>query len=252
MFNHPSLRNSLLLMLVLFLSLMLMASRMASTSAISTSCKTGPAALIFMHGLGDTPAGWSSLKHSLPSIKPRLKDVTYVFPPAPTIAITINGGQAMPGWFDVLDWPIGISARDDREGMLTAVAQIDAVVEKLQKDGIDKSRIVVGGFSQGGAIALLSAYRASKPFAGCVALSGWLTLKNDLNIAEETKTTPLFWGHGKYDDKVLFEQQAHGVDILKNKAVNVIAKVYPVGHSSDEQEMEDLAEFLDSVLFGDE
>ena len=66
--------------------------------------------------------------------------------------------MTMPGWFDIYDWPIGISARDDKKGILAAVAQIDAVVETLEKEGIDKSRIVVGGFSQGGAIALLSAY----------------------------------------------------------------------------------------------
>ena len=208
--------------------------------------------MIFLHGLGDSPAGWSDLKYSLPSIKPRLKDMKYVFPPAPTVAITINGGMTMPGWFDILDWPIGISARDDKDGKIKAVAQMEQVVEKLEKEGIDKSRIVIGGFSQGGAIALLSAYRTSKPFAGCVALSGWLTLREELNIPQETKNTPLFWGHGRYDDKVLFEQQAHGVDILKEKGVHVIAKDYPIGHASNQQEMDDLAEFLDNLLYGDE
>ena len=243
-------------MLVLIVSFMLFGLRMATTSAISSAsgatCKTGPAALIFLHGLGDSPAGWSNLERSLPVIKPRLGNLKYIFPPAPTIALTINDGMTMPGWFDIYDWPIGISARDDKKGILAAVAQIDAVVETLEKEGIDKSRIVVGGFSQGGAIALLSAYRTSLPFAGCVSLSGWLTLKDDLDISVATKQTPLFWGHGKYDDKVLFEQQAHGVDILQQQGVTVLSKVYPVGHSSEEQEMEDLANFLDRVIYGDE
>ena len=247
-------------MLVLLVSsFMLLALRMATTSALSSSasasvgrCTTGPAALIFLHGLGDSPAGWSNLEQSLPAIKPRLRNVKYIFPPAPTISLTINDGMSMPGWFDIFDWPIGISARDDKKGILAAVAQMDAVVETLEKEGIDKSRIVIGGFSQGGAIALLSAYRTSLPFAACVSLSGWLTLKDDLDIPEATKQTPLFWGHGKYDDKVLFEQQAHGVDRLQQQGVTVQSKVYLVGHSSDEQEMEDLAIFLDRVIYGDE
>jgi len=60
----------------------------------------GKSAVIFLHGLGDSPAGWSSLEYQLPSLKPSLgQDVHYVFPPAPTIGITINGGYEMPGWF---------------------------------------------------------------------------------------------------------------------------------------------------------
>ena len=110
--------------------------------------------------LGDSPAGWSSLQRTLPSIRPNLgRDVHYIFPPAPTIGLTINGGMEMPGWFDLYDWPIGISAKDDREGKLAAVEQIEETIERLESElGIPPSRVVVGGFSQGAAIALLAAY----------------------------------------------------------------------------------------------
>ena len=75
-----------------------------------------------------------------------------------------------------------------------------------EEEGISPSRIIVGGFSQGGAVALLTAYhrrtQGKVPFAGCVCLSGWLTLKDDLSVTDEVaKSTPLFWGHGQYDDK---------------------------------------------------
>ena len=108
------------------------------------------------------------------------------------------------------DWPIGIKAKDDKEGKIKAAIQIEEAVEKLQKeDGIPPSRVVVGGFSQGGAVALLAAYHrrveGKTPFAGCVCLSGWLTLKDELKVTDEVKSkTPLFWGHGQWDDKVLF------------------------------------------------
>mmetsp|Transcript_33045 Transcript_33045/g.67517 ORF Transcript_33045/g.67517 Transcript_33045/m.67517 type:complete len:265 (-) Transcript_33045:341-1135(-) len=217
-------------------------------------CDT-PAAVIFLHGLGNR-AGWSSLRRKLPSLRPNLgKNVHYVFPPAPTIGISVNGGMQMPGWFDLYDWPIGVGVKDDKEGKIKAAIQIEETVEKLEKEmDIPPSRIVVGGFSQGGAVALLTAYHrrteGKVPFAGCVCLSGWLTLKEDLNVTEEVaKSTPLFWAHGEYDDKVLFEQQAHGVGVLKEHGVKVEERSYPMGHESDYDEIDAMAEFLEKVLF---
>lgn len=110
----------------------------------------------------------------------------------------------MPGWFDLFDWPIGVGAKDDKEGKVAAAQQIEQTVEKLEQDmGIPPSRVVVGGFSQGGAVALLAAYhrrtQGKVPFAGCVCLSGWLTLKDDLKVTDEVaKATPLLWGHGQW------------------------------------------------------
>lgn len=225
-----------------------------SVAAMSTSC-SDKSAVVFLHGLGDSPAGWSSLENQLPSIRKSLgENVHWVFPPAPTIGISINGGAEMPGWFDLYDWPIGISAKDDRDGKIAAAQQIETAVEKLEAEmGIPPSRVVVGGFSQGGAVALLTAYHRRQgkvPFAGVVCLSGWLTLKEDLKVTEEVaKATPLFWGHGQWDDKVLFEQQAHGVEILRNQGVDVSDQSFPMGHSSHPKETEAMAEFVEKVLF---
>lgn len=234
-------------------------------SSLSTKMSSKPAALVFLHGLGDSPAGWSSLEHTLPSLKPSLSKLKYVFPKAPDIPISINGNMVMPGWFDLYDWPIAVGSQDDKEGKMKAVAQIEKVVERLINESqgtLERDRIVVGGFSQGGAIALLSAYTATPsacdetPFAGCVALSGWVTLKDDMktNLASsdsKSAKTPLFWGHGEYDDKVLFEQQKFGVDFLRENGVAVEDKSYPMGHESHPQEMMAFAEFLDKTLFQD-
>jgi len=191
----------------------------------------------------------------LPEMKPRLKDITYVFPAAPTVAITINGGAEMPGWFDLYDWPIGVGAKDDREGLLKAVAQIEGEVKKLGEMGVPPSKIVLGGFSQGGSVALLAAYRrpeGEEAFAGCASLSAWLTLPDDLKVSETAKKTPLFWGHGTMDDKVLFEQQAFGAEKLQRQGVTLTHKSYPIGHSSHPDEMAYLAEFVDKALFGED
>ena len=154
---------------------------------------------------------------------------------------------------DLFDWPIGITAKDDKDGKNKAVQQIEDAVEKLERDGIPPNRIVIGGFSQGGAVALLTAYHRREegkvPFAGCVCLSGWLTMKDELQITDEVlQSTPLFWGHGSMDDKVLYEQQPHGVKVLRELGVDVTDAAYPMGHSSHPKEIEAMAEFLERVL----
>jgi lysophospholipase-2 len=244
---------------------------MTPCKLVSAAMSTKSAALIFLHGLGDSPAGWSSLQESLPRIQPSLANVEYVFPPAPTIALTINNGAAMPGWFDLYNWPIGVGSQDDRVGQLQAVRQVEDCVVQLQARGIPRSRIVLGGFSQGGAIALLAAYHDSQaavaattttttttesklPFAACVSLSGWMLLPDEfLNGDDATarKETPCFWAHGQYDDKVLFEQQKFGVELLSNNGVRVEHSQWPMGHESHPKEIEQLADFLDRILFRD-
>ena len=225
---------------------------LSSSNNMSSSGKK--AALVFLHGLGDTPAGWSMLENQLPAICPRLSELMYSFPKAPTIGITINGGMEMPGWFDLYDWPIAVGSKDDKDGLLRSVKQIQDEITRLETEHeIPRERIVVGGFSQGGAVALLAAYhnKNEKPLAGCVALSAWLTLQNE--IAPSTKT-PLFWGHGQYDDKVLFDQQSFGLTQLQEKGLtpDVIESAdYPMGHSSHPKEIQDFANYLDNLLFND-
>ena len=246
-------------------------SSMSAAAAKATS-QTSAAALVFLHGLGDTPAGWSSLQYTLPQIIPRLGQLEYVFPPAPTIPISINGGMRMPGWFDLFDWPVAVGVTDDTVGQLRAVEQIEQVLNDLvQTKGIPRHRIVVGGFSQGGAIAMLSAYHYDSknatprpPVAACVSLSGWLTLTNDFSSSSSSSSsssaktlphaaTPLFWAHGQYDDKVLFAQQAHGVKLLQKAGVtNIETHQYPMGHESCGEEIQALAQFLDKILFHEE
>jgi len=161
----------------------------------------------------------------------------------------------MPGWFDVFDWPIGVDAKDDPKGLAMSVKRIEKIVTQLStEESIDPSHIVLGGFSQGGAVALMAAYNRRKtdatPFAGCICMSGWLPMKDYLHVSEESASgTPLFWAHGQYDDKILAEQQMYGVNKLEGAGVDVTAISYPVGHeSSNGEEIDDMAGFLESVL----
>jgi lysophospholipase-2 len=234
-----------------FLLLLLSLSFLVSNSVAMSSSAVKRGALIFLHGLGDSPAGWSHLEYILPDMKSRLKDIAYVFPAAPTIPISINGGERMPGWFDLYDWPIGVGSKDDEAGLFAGVEAVQAEVTKLNDQGIPSDKIVVAGFSQGGAVALLATYRSDVQFAGCAGLSAWLTLPAELEVSDAAKKTPLFWGHGRMDDKVLFPQQKFGVDKLREAGVTVKDEAYDMGHSSHPDEMETFADFVDRSIFGD-
>jgi predicted esterase len=99
----------------------------------------------------------------------------------------------------------------------------------------------------------LTAYQrkdGEEAFAGCAGLSAWLTIPDQLQVSDTAKATPMFWGHGRMDDKVLFEQQAFGVEKLRSQGVTVIDKSYMMGHSSHPEEMQYLAEFVDNAIFG--
>ncbi len=105
----------------------------------------------------------------------------------------------------MLDWPIDTDAKDDREGLLASVKRVHAVVDELVAGGtVVSEKIVIGGFSQGGALALLATYLYPKKLGGCVCLSGWLTIQDTFSAAvkaadSKNAKTPCFWGHGMMD-----------------------------------------------------
>lgn len=205
--------------------------------------------LIWMHGLGDTSEGWLSLKQQVdPLLKAKQLDVTWVFPEAPIASVTINAMAEMTSWFDIVDWPIGLGARDDPEGLSKSVALIEEEINKLESAGVARDKIVVGGFSQGGSVALSTVYRSSKKLAGCVCLSGWLQVQDKfVSVVKSTpnEKTPLFWGHGMFDEIVLPQQQDRAVEtIQKNTEIPVIHAKYRTGHSSHPVEIEELTRFL--------
>ncbi|CAB9502278.1 protein thioesterase 1 [Seminavis robusta] len=213
------------------------------------------AALVFLHGLGNSPQTCIPLiQDRLSQLDPTLsQDIKFVFPSAPRLCSTINGGQCLPCWFDLYDWPVKVGVRDDKQGIRQAVQQIQDEVAKLEAEGIPKSRIVLGGFSQGATLALSTAYgdtTIEQPFAGCIALSGWLALRQELQCTPAACQTPLFWGHGQFDDSVKPEQQFFGVKKLLQQGVqSTTTKSYEMGHGVSAEELCDIAAFLKRVIY---
>jgi predicted esterase len=107
-----------ILVLVLTMSEQAPAANPRASTTTDDGDNNNRRALIFLHGLGDTPSGWSSLEKSFGSRLPSSYDMTWIFPAAPSAPVSISGGAMQNSWFDIFDWPIGVAARDDKKGLL--------------------------------------------------------------------------------------------------------------------------------------
>ncbi|KAJ7326562.1 acyl-protein thioesterase [Desmophyllum pertusum] len=153
------------------------------------------ASLIFLHGLGDTGHGWSAGFEEI-----KMPHVKYICPNAPTNAVTLNHGFKMPSWFDIKSLQF---SEEDEAGIKDSAVKIKAIIEEEIKNGIPSNRIVLGGFSQGGALALYTAFTMEKPLAGILALSSWLPLHQSFPQAlKGNKDIPILQCHGTIDPVV--------------------------------------------------
>jgi len=215
---------------------------MAGKVVIEASSKH-TATLIFFHGLGDTGHGWAS---SLAEIKPTY--VKLVCPTAPTMPVTLNSGFKMPSWFDLKG--LDLSAGEDVEGIKRAASSVHSLIEEELKAGIPSTRIVIGGFSQGGALSLYSSLRTPHTLAGVVALSCWLPLHASFpaDIAGNTETQMLLC-HGDADPVVPHRWGQESASILKKLNKCVDFRTYKgMSHSSSDKEMEDIKAFIKQTL----
>lgn len=211
--------------------------------AASTSAKRS---VIWLHGLGDTGAGWSSLASTF---APRLPSVAWQFPNAPVRPVTLSPGYDMPAWFDLNDLPVTAAtpatAADYAHGTSIVHGLIDAEVAK----GVAPEHIVLGGFSQGGALSLYAGLRYPKRLGGIVSFSGWLPLWE-----EQLKPLPGLGGakvlmvHGSRDDKVLFERGQHARDTLTPVAGKVEWHEFRGGHEFHQPSVTWLEGFLKEAL----
>ncbi|KAJ2956497.1 hypothetical protein NQZ79_g7661 [Umbelopsis isabellina] len=222
--------------------------------------------VIWLHGLGDSGAGWSFMAEHLARQFPTIK---WVLPNAPNIPITLNGGYRMPGWFDLNSLSFNEKMVEDEKGMLSTVSTVNQLVRDEVDSGTPSDRIVLGGFSQarctimidiipirwimqtGSAMALLTGLTSEYKFAGIVGLSGWLPLHSKVisMASDANKKTPIFMGHGDIDPVVQFTYGSKSADLLKSKGYNVDFHSYKgVVHTASDEEISDVAKFLSSVL----
>ena len=204
-----------------------------------------PTAVVFMlHGLGDTAAGWTDVAFMLRDAVPHAK---WVLPTAPTRPITLNGGMPMPGWYDITSLD-SIQGREDREGLAETTSYIGALVDAEIAAGVPANRIIVAGFSQGAASALMQ-LRREVALAGVVGLSGYLPLAGDGVASPANAATPVLLCHGDADMVVAYRFGSASADALKAAGLPVTFKTYGgMGHSACPEELQDVADFLEKHI----
>ncbi|CAF3677487.1 unnamed protein product [Rotaria sp. Silwood1] len=207
-------------------------------SAIIPANDKHTASLIFLHGLGDVGESWLEV-FDMYNIPKYVRHVKFIFPTAPIRKITLNYGMSMTGWFDA--YGLDRSSKEDQKGILEASKYLNDLIEDEINHGISSERIIIGGFSQGGAAALHTALTTSHMLAGVLALSAWLPLSSTFPkalIAGDKKLyLPILQCHGKQDPVVQMEWGRLSEKVIKEMGFKkYVFKEYDgmVHSSSDE------------------
>ena len=205
------------------------------------------AAVIWLHGLG---ADGNDFVPIIPELKLSGEfGVRFVFPNAPSIPVTINNGFVMPAWYDIK--AMDVDRHVDREQLLDSARRTQDLIDREIERGIDPSRIVLAGFSQGGAVVYEAALTYGKPLAGLIALSTYLPTADTLQVNAAQQQLPILVAHGDRDPVVPDALGKQAVAALQGKGLTAEYRSYPMEHAVCLPEIGDIASFLQQVLGSD-
>ena len=204
------------------------------------------ATVLILHGLGADGRDFVPVAEQLDlsSVGP----VRFIFPNAPVMPVTINGGYQMPAWYDILG--ADLTQRQDEAGMRHSQQAIDALIEREKSRGVASHRIVLAGFSQGCAMTLMTGLRHPDRLAGLLCMSGYLPLA-DKTAAERSaanQDVPIFMAHGTRDPVVLLPRATASRDHLQSLGYTVEWHDYAMEHSVCQEEIADMQDWLIKVL----
>jgi phospholipase/carboxylesterase len=204
------------------------------------------AAVIWLHGLGADGNDFVPVVEAM-RLPPALA-IRFVFPHAPVRPVTINAGMAMRAWYDI--YAANLSERADLAGVRASQGQLETLIARERARGIAARRIVVAGFSQGGAIALYTGLRHPERLAGIVALSTYLVRPDDLaaEASAANRDVPIFMAHGTQDPVVRPEWGAASRDALAAAGYPVAWHTYPMPHAVVWEEIEAITAFMARIL----
>ncbi|MCZ8130591.1 MAG: dienelactone hydrolase family protein [Steroidobacteraceae bacterium] len=202
--------------------------------------------VIVLHGLGAD--GWDFVPVAEHLRLPATLPLRFVFPHAPVRPVTVNNGYEMRAWYDIRDF--SLTGREDLEGITQATDRVNDYVRAEAAHGIGADRIVLAGFSQGGAVALHAGIRHAEPLAGIVALSTYLPFKARLGaeISQTNREVPILMCHGTQDPVVSVELGQMSRDVLKDHGYEVEWHAYPMGHEVGLDEIARVSTWLQGVL----
>ena len=202
--------------------------------------------VIWLHGLG---ADGNDFVPIIPELHlPENPAIRFIFPSAPSMPVTVNGGYVMPAWYDIIGR--NLMDQEDAEGTKRSAASIVELIDREVQRGIAYKNIVLAGFSQGCAMALYVGLRLPHELAGIIALSGYLPLAITLNLEKHAanQNTPIFMAHGTYDPVVVLDRAQASYAMLEASGYEVEWNEYPMEHSVNHEELKDISRFLQTVL----
>ncbi|KTD04070.1 carboxylesterase/phospholipase [Legionella geestiana] len=198
--------------------------------------------IIWMHGLGADASDMQGLAAALP----QGLTVNHVFLDAPVRPVTLNNGQSMRAWFDIMD--VGPGSREDTQGLTQSESMIREVMQEEINRGIAPQNLFLAGFSQGGAMALFTGLRTEGRLGGVIALSSWLPETTPQSSVLSTET-PIFLGLGRYDPLVLPAWTRLSADMLKARGYDRLClREYAVEHGVCPEEVTDIAHWLRATI----
>jgi len=205
--------------------------------------KQADASLILLHGLGADASDLRELASKIQALHMRA-----ILPYAPHRPISLYAGEVVPGWYDLFG--LDSAAKQDDLGIYKAQKDINQLIQIEIDKGIDHRRIVLGGFSQGGALALFTGLRFPLKLGGILALSTYLPLADSLEKERDqsNRDLPIFLSHGTEDEVILFEYAKTGLTFLKSLGYQIDWKPYHKAHNLIEKEVSDIKQWLNIVI----
>mmetsp|Transcript_27940 Transcript_27940/g.39434 ORF Transcript_27940/g.39434 Transcript_27940/m.39434 type:complete len:222 (-) Transcript_27940:158-823(-) len=206
-------------------------------------CKT-PATVIVLHGLGDSGHGWSDAAGMWQKALPHCK---FVLPHAPKAPVTLNFGMMCPSWHDIKS--LDSIDSEDFAGLDKSIQYVQSLIAEEVKGGTPAARVVLGGFSQGAALSIMTGFATDSPLAGVFAMSGYMPYKGDAKDFVKNTKIPSLLCHGSADQVVKLEFGQNAYERLQKLGVPVDFKLYSgMEHSACIEEIEEVATFLKKLL----
>ena len=198
--------------------------------------------VLWLHGLGADGHDFAPIVPEL--LRPDWPGIRFVFPHAPVRPVTINNGMPMRAWYDIRN--LSIDQRADEDGLRASMREVDALIARERDRGVPASRLLLVGFSQGGALALASGLRRESAVAGIACLSGYLPMadRTEAELTPAGRTTPVFLGHGRQDPMVAISLGTRTRAALEGWQVPVTWRDYPMPHSVCAEEIRDLGDWM--------
>jgi Predicted esterase len=204
------------------------------------------ASVIWLHGLGADGSDFVPIVRELDLSG--CPPIRFIFPTAPTMPVTINGGYVMRAWYDI--FAPDLVRREDEPGLRASQAAIETLIAQERARGIPSERILLAGFSQGCAMTLQTGLRHPERLAGLMCLSGYLPLAATIEAERHgaNHDTPIFMAHGTMDPVVVLERAVKSRELLTQLGHKVEWHDYPMQHSVCGEEVEDIGAWLTKVL----